>query len=190
MVALICDQFLDQYGEIAMFRIATHALALLAVPFAFSCAAAAAPSPAENDEPVCEQGTWAAQGEEKKYVCLFWRFRGDIYTLDELETVLAPLGKRVPVAVGPAPNPESTTRRDDPPKPVASASPAAEGRRAPDNNDGAGKRAPVAVGPAPNPQSTIRRDDPAKPAVSASPAGEGKRARHEKHDDDDDDDDC
>jgi len=107
-----------RHGEIVMLGITKYAVASLAVAVVFSCGTAvAAPGPAANDEPVCDQGTWATKGDEKKYVCLSWRFRGQIYSLDELETVLAPLGKRVPVVLGPpTPDPESTLPRAEPPR--------------------------------------------------------------------------
>jgi hypothetical protein len=53
-----------------------------------------------SDEPVCVQGTWALQGGVKKYVCLSWHFRGQIYTPDQLEAVLAQLGRPRPALLG------------------------------------------------------------------------------------------
>ena len=53
-----------------------------------------------SDEPTCVQGTWAKQNGEKKYVCLSWHFRGQIYTPDQLEIVLAELGRPRPALLG------------------------------------------------------------------------------------------
>src|SRR5262245_15389327 len=53
-----------------------------------------------SDDPVCLRGTWALQDGQKKYVCLSWHFRGQIYTPDQLEGVLAQLGKPRPALLG------------------------------------------------------------------------------------------
>jgi hypothetical protein len=45
----------------------------------------------KKDEPVCVEGVWAIQDNEKKYVCLSWYFRGQIYTPDQMAQVLAQL---------------------------------------------------------------------------------------------------
>ena len=45
----------------------------------------------KKDEPVCVEGVWALQDSEKKYVCLSWYFRGQIYTPDQMAQVLAQL---------------------------------------------------------------------------------------------------
>jgi hypothetical protein len=49
------------------------------------------PAKTKTDEPVCVEGVWAMQDNEKKYVCLSWYFRGRIYTPDQLAQVLAQL---------------------------------------------------------------------------------------------------
>jgi hypothetical protein len=49
------------------------------------------PAKAKTAEPVCVEGTWAMQDDEKKYVCLSWYFRGRIYTPDQMAQVLAQL---------------------------------------------------------------------------------------------------
>jgi hypothetical protein len=53
-----------------------------------------------NDDPVCLQGTWATQEIQRKYVCLSWYFRGQIYTPDQLAQVLAQLGRPRPALLG------------------------------------------------------------------------------------------
>ena len=45
----------------------------------------------KKDEPVCVEGVWAIQDNEKKYVCLSWYFRGQVYTPDQMAQVLAQL---------------------------------------------------------------------------------------------------
>ena len=39
-------------------------------------------------------------GDEKKYVCLSWHFRGQLYTTDQLEQVLEALGRTRPAYNG------------------------------------------------------------------------------------------
>ena len=53
-----------------------------------------------KDDPTCVQGTWAMLGDEKKYVCLSWHFRGQLYTTDQLEQVLEALGRTRPAYNG------------------------------------------------------------------------------------------
>ena len=53
-----------------------------------------------KDDPTCVQGTWAMLGDEKKYVCLSWHFRGQLYTTDQLEQVLESLGRTRPAYNG------------------------------------------------------------------------------------------
>jgi hypothetical protein len=53
-----------------------------------------------NDDPTCLQGTWAMQDDQKKYVCLSWYFRGRIYTPEQLEQILAQLGRPRPALLG------------------------------------------------------------------------------------------
>ena len=53
-----------------------------------------------KDDPTCVQGTWAMLGDEKKYVCLSWHFRGQLYTTDQLEQVLEALGMTRPAYNG------------------------------------------------------------------------------------------
>jgi hypothetical protein len=53
-----------------------------------------------KDDPVCLQGTWATQENQKMYVCLSWYFRGQIYTPDQLSQVLAQLGRPRPALLG------------------------------------------------------------------------------------------
>src|SRR5262245_1043903 len=79
---------------------------LLALALTCGTVAAAAPAPSLSDDPVCEEGVWATQGDEPKYVCLTWLFRGKLYTLDQLEVELARLGRAVPVVLAPAAKPE------------------------------------------------------------------------------------
>jgi hypothetical protein len=43
---------------------------------------------AAKNEPVCVEGTWAMQDDVKKYVCLSWFYRGQLYTPDQLQQVL------------------------------------------------------------------------------------------------------
>jgi hypothetical protein len=49
------------------------------------------PAKAKTAEPVCVEGTWAMQDDEKMYVCWSWYFRGRIYTPDQMAQVLAQL---------------------------------------------------------------------------------------------------
>jgi hypothetical protein len=49
------------------------------------------PAKAKTDEPVCVEGAWAMQDDQKKYVCLSWYFRGRIYTPDQMAQILAQL---------------------------------------------------------------------------------------------------
>ena len=94
-----------------MITIIKCAATSLAVAFAALCGTAiAAPGP-PNDEPVCEQGVWATQETERKYVCLSWRFRGQAYTLDQLEVVLAELGRPMPVVLEPPPDESTPTQK-------------------------------------------------------------------------------
>jgi hypothetical protein len=125
--------------------------------------ATAAPTPSQDDEPVCEQGTWAMQGNEKRYVCLSWRFRGQVYAPYELEAVLAPLGRRVPDAVAPPPSQEERTIGKQEP----------QRREAEQRNTDQPVATPPAVTPSPE---------------KAYP--QKKRRARDRDDDDDDDDDC
>jgi hypothetical protein len=43
----------------------------------------------QKDEPVCMEGTWAMQDNEKKYVCISWFYHGQLYTPAQLQQVLA-----------------------------------------------------------------------------------------------------
>jgi hypothetical protein len=58
------------------------------------------PSAVAKDEPVCVQGTWAVQDNQRVYVCLSWHFRGQIYTPDQMEVVIAQLGLPRPALMG------------------------------------------------------------------------------------------
>jgi hypothetical protein len=49
-----------------------------------------------SDDPVCVQGTWIVQNYEKRYVCLTWQFRGQVYNSEQLKRVLAQLGRPWP----------------------------------------------------------------------------------------------
>jgi hypothetical protein len=53
-----------------------------------------------SDEPVCVQGTFVTQDGQNKYVCLSWHFRGQLYSPDQLEVVLAQLGRPRPPLLG------------------------------------------------------------------------------------------
>jgi hypothetical protein len=53
-----------------------------------------------KDDPTCVQGTWAMLGDEKKYVCLSWHFRGQLFTTDQLDQVLESLGRTRPAYNG------------------------------------------------------------------------------------------
>jgi len=53
-----------------------------------------------KDDPVCVQGTWVMQLGQKKYVCLSWHFRGELFTPDQLDVVLARLGRPRPARLG------------------------------------------------------------------------------------------
>lgn len=101
-----------------MTGITARTVALIAlVVCVWSGSAHSASTPAEsNDEPVCHEGVWATQGNERKYVCLTWRFRDKIYTLDQLEVVLAELGRPVALVASP-PNaaPETSPRPEQKP---------------------------------------------------------------------------
>jgi hypothetical protein len=69
---------------------------LTIVTLAGICGPSWAATPQDTDQPVCAQGTWAMQGNEQKYVCLAWRFRGQVYSLLELEQVLTQLNPASP----------------------------------------------------------------------------------------------
>src|ERR1700733_8881003 len=114
-----------------MLRVIKLSIVSLGLSVAAACGTAVAATPPANDDPVCEQGVWAVQGEEKKYVCLTWRFQGQLYTLEQLESVLAPLGRSVPVVVGPEEgNPtvqrQVEVRKTDAPAPAPAAAPLAQ----------------------------------------------------------------
>jgi hypothetical protein len=96
-----------------MTKLAKMAISAAAILAALCGTALAAPSP-DSDQPVCAQGTWAMQGDEKKYVCLAWRFRGQIYSLPELEQVLAQLNRGSPAP--PQANPQPSGTRAAPPR--------------------------------------------------------------------------
>jgi hypothetical protein len=72
---------------------------------------------------VCLQVTFAVPDGQKKYVYLSWHFRGQIYTPDQLEVVLAQLGKPRPSLLGDDPD----TGRHDNSRPRSSL----KGRREP-----------------------------------------------------------
>src|SRR5262249_45000574 len=93
-----------------MIDLASGAAAMLV---ALCGTALATPSP-DSDQPVCAQGTWAMDGDEKKYVCLAWRFRGQIYSPTELEQVLAQLNSATPAP--PPPNPQPSGAKAAPPR--------------------------------------------------------------------------
>jgi hypothetical protein len=58
------------------------------------------PAAVAKDEPVCVHGTWAMQDNQKVYVCLSWHFRGQVYTPDQMEAVIAQLGIPRPALLG------------------------------------------------------------------------------------------
>jgi CubicO group peptidase (beta-lactamase class C family) len=47
------------------------------------------PTPAADAHPVCVQGSWAEENDQKRYVCLSWFYQGQLYAPAELEQVLA-----------------------------------------------------------------------------------------------------
>ena len=96
-----------------MTKMADLAIGAAAILAALCGTTLAAPSP-ESDQPVCAQGTWAMQGDERKYVCLSWRFRGQIYSLPELEQVLAQLNTASPAP--PQANPQPSGASAAPPR--------------------------------------------------------------------------
>ena len=49
------------------------------------------PAKVRTDEPVCVEGVWAMQDNEKKYVCVSWYFRGRIYAPDQMAQILTQL---------------------------------------------------------------------------------------------------
>jgi hypothetical protein len=49
------------------------------------------PAKTKTSEPVCVEGVWAMQDNDKKYVCLSWYFRGRIYLPDQMAEILAQL---------------------------------------------------------------------------------------------------